>query len=51
MEAVRTSEKSVNFNVTTLLYISEDFKLHTHRRENLKSHLSVVRPLNKFPVF
>jgi hypothetical protein len=27
--AVRTSETSVNFNVTTLRYIPEDSKLHT----------------------
>jgi hypothetical protein len=33
-----TSETSVNFNATTLRYISEDSKLHTRRRENLKSH-------------
>jgi histidine ammonia-lyase len=39
MEAVRTSEMSVNFNVTTLRYIPEDSKLHTRRRENLKSHM------------
>jgi hypothetical protein len=39
MEAVRTSETSVNFNVATRLYIPEDSKLHTHRRENLKSHI------------
>jgi hypothetical protein len=38
MEAVRTSEKSVIFNVTTRQYISEDSKLHNRRRENLKSH-------------
>jgi hypothetical protein len=38
MEAVRTSETSVNFNVTTRRYIPEDPKLHTRRRENLKSH-------------
>jgi hypothetical protein len=37
MEAVRTSETSVNFNVTTRRYIPEDSKLHTRRRENLKS--------------
>jgi hypothetical protein len=36
MEAVRTSELSVNFNVTTRHYIPEDSKLHTHCRENLK---------------
>jgi hypothetical protein len=38
MHAVRTSETSVNFNVTTRRYISEDSKLHTRRRENLKSY-------------
>jgi hypothetical protein len=37
MEAVGTSETSVNFNVTTRRYIPEDSKLHTRRRENLKS--------------
>jgi hypothetical protein len=35
MEAVRASETSVNFNVTTLRYILEDFKLQSRRRENL----------------
>jgi hypothetical protein len=39
MEAVRTSETSVNFNVTTRRYILQDSKLHIHRRENLKSHI------------
>jgi hypothetical protein len=38
IEAVRTSETSVNFNVTTRRYIPEDSKLHTRRRENPKSH-------------
>jgi len=28
----------VHFNVTTRRYIPEDSKLHTRRRENLKSH-------------
>jgi hypothetical protein len=37
MEAVRTSETSVNFNVTTRRYIPEDSKLHIRHRENLKS--------------
>jgi hypothetical protein len=32
--AVLTSETSVNFNVN----FPEDSKLHTHRRESLKSH-------------
>jgi hypothetical protein len=31
MEAVRTSETSVNFKVTTRRYIPEDSKLHTQR--------------------
>jgi hypothetical protein len=39
MMAVRTSETSVNFNVTTWSHIPEDSKLYTHRRENLKSYI------------
>jgi hypothetical protein len=39
MEAVRISETSVNFNVTTRRYIPEDSKLHTCRREKLKSYI------------
>jgi hypothetical protein len=38
MEALRTSETSVNTNLTTRRYIPEDSKLHTRCRENLKSH-------------
>jgi hypothetical protein len=38
MEAVRTSETSVYFNVTRRRYIPEDSNLHTRRLENLKSH-------------
>jgi hypothetical protein len=45
MEAVRTSETSVNFNVTTWRYIPEDSKLHTHRRFNLKSHMTRISSL------
>jgi hypothetical protein len=41
MDAVRTSETSVNFNVTTKLYIPEDPKL-TRRRENLNSHIMLL---------
>jgi hypothetical protein len=40
-EAVRTFETSVNFNVTTQRYIPEDSKLHTCRRENLKSQIKM----------
>jgi hypothetical protein len=39
MEAVRTSETLVNFNVTTRHYIPEESKLRTRRRENLISHI------------
>jgi hypothetical protein len=42
MEAVRTSETSVNFNVTTQHNIPEDSKLHTRCRENLKCHKEFV---------
>jgi hypothetical protein len=38
LEAVRISETSVNIYLSTRQYISEDSKLHTRRRENLKSH-------------
>jgi hypothetical protein len=39
MEAVRTSETSVNFNVTTRRYIAEESKFHIRRRENVKSNM------------
>jgi hypothetical protein len=39
VEAVRTSETSANTYLTTRQYIPEDSKLHTRRRENLKSHI------------
>jgi len=39
MEALRTSETSVHFNVSTRRYTPEDTKLHTRSRENLKSHI------------
>jgi hypothetical protein len=38
MEAARTSETLVNFYQTTRHYNPEDSRLHTHRRENLKSY-------------
>jgi hypothetical protein len=38
MEAVSTSETSVNFYQTARRNIPEDSHLHTRRRENLKSH-------------
>jgi hypothetical protein len=38
MEAARTSETSVDFQLKTRQYIPEDSELHTRRRENFKSH-------------
>jgi hypothetical protein len=38
MEAVCTSETSVNYNVITRCHIPEGSKLHTRHLENLKSH-------------
>jgi hypothetical protein len=42
MMDVRTSETSVNFNLITWRYIPEDSKLHTRRRENVKSHIDLT---------
>jgi hypothetical protein len=42
METLRTSETSVNTNLTTRPNIPEDSKLHTRRRENLKSRIRNV---------
>jgi hypothetical protein len=47
MEAGRTSETSVSFNVTTRLYIQKDSKFHTRRRENLK-HYEIKRHMLSF---
>jgi hypothetical protein len=44
MEAIRTSETSVHFIVTTRRYIPEDSKLHSRRLENLKSQKIVFCP-------
>jgi hypothetical protein len=49
MEPVCTSEMSVNFNETTHPYVPEDSKLHTGRRENLKSHVVEYLSKIKFP--
>jgi hypothetical protein len=43
VQAVRTSETSVNFNVIARRHILEDsYKLHTRRRENLKFHTAII---------
>jgi hypothetical protein len=39
MQAVQTSETSVNSYQSTRRYNTEDSQFHTHRRENLKSYL------------
>jgi hypothetical protein len=38
MEAGNTSETSADFYLTIRLSNEEDSHLHTHRRENIKSH-------------
>jgi hypothetical protein len=38
MEAIYSSESSVDFQRATLSYIPEDSTLHNHRCENLKPH-------------
>jgi hypothetical protein len=38
MEAICSSETSVDFQRTTRRYITEDSTLHNHRCENLKSY-------------
>jgi hypothetical protein len=40
MEAIRSSETSVN-KIPTRRHIPEDGILHSHRRENLKSHIQL----------
>jgi hypothetical protein len=42
MEAARTSETLVNFYQTTWRYNPDDSHLRTHRRENLKSYLTLI---------
>jgi hypothetical protein len=42
MEAASTSQTSVNFYHTTRRSNPEDSRLHTRRRENLKSHQNLT---------
>jgi hypothetical protein len=42
IQAVRISETSVYFNVTTRCYITESCHLHTRRHEKLKSHEDTI---------
>jgi hypothetical protein len=50
MEAVSTSETSVNFYETTRCNIPEDSHIHTHCRENLKSQTEDYLPISFFLV-
>jgi hypothetical protein len=47
MEAVSTSETSVNFYVTTRRNTPEGCYLHTRRRESLKSHINYMKPVQR----
>jgi hypothetical protein len=42
MEAVRTSETSVNVYQTSRRNMPEDSHLRAHRRKNLKSHKNIL---------
>jgi hypothetical protein len=42
IRAARTSESSVDIDLITRQYISEDSELHTRLRENLKSHMFLI---------
>jgi hypothetical protein len=44
MEAVRTSETSVDNHFTRQYNPGDSSEHHTRRRENLKSHIIIVRP-------
>jgi hypothetical protein len=48
MEAISTSETSVNFYETKRRSIPEGCQLHTCRRENLKSHMKHTDVQNLF---
>jgi type IV secretory pathway component VirB8 len=51
METLRTSETSVD-NYFTWQYIPEDnSELHIRRRENMKSHMSLISSQRFFPPF
>jgi hypothetical protein len=50
MEAARTSETLVNFYQTTRRYTPEDSNLRSHRRENLKSYLTLLEGLDLLAV-
>jgi hypothetical protein len=47
MEAVRTSETSVDVQLRTRQYIPEESELHTLRRENLKSDKVQLRHISE----
>jgi hypothetical protein len=47
MEAVRTSETSVDNHLTRQYNPEDSSEHHTRRRENLKSHMDVINMNNK----
>jgi hypothetical protein len=49
MEAVRTSETSVDNNFTRQYNPEDSSEHHTRRRENLKSHMFIV--IHVFDIF
>jgi hypothetical protein len=49
MEAARTSETSVDIYLATWKYIPQDYELHTHSCENLKSHNGLFVNLTTLP--
>jgi hypothetical protein len=48
METICSSEKSVDFQRTTRLYIPEDSTFHNHRYENLKSYRVIHKSVKHF---
>jgi hypothetical protein len=43
-----SSGRLIDIQLRTRQYISEDSELHTHRRENLKSHISFCEWMNEY---
>jgi hypothetical protein len=52
MEAIRSSETSIDIQRTTRHYVAEDINLYNHRRVNLSSYIGKVSPVfyYKFPI-
>jgi hypothetical protein len=48
MEAIRSSETSIQSTTSTRLHTPEDGILHSHRRENLKSYIYPIVRITGF---